>query len=81
VTVVNPEYANALELIIVTESGIVIDVKLEQPLNALSPILVTELGIVIDVNPERAWNALFPILEYPSIITIFAAPRPALTID
>jgi hypothetical protein len=49
--------------------------------NALAPILVTELGIVIDVNPERAWNALFPILEYPSIITIFAAPRPALTID
>ena len=36
--------------ILVTEFGIVIDVKLLQPEKALSPILVTEFGIVIDVK-------------------------------
>ena len=38
-------------MILVTELGIVIDVKLLQPLKAYPPILVTELGIVIDVKP------------------------------
>jgi hypothetical protein len=54
VTVVNPEYWNALKPILVTEFGIVIDVKMEQPLNAKIPILVTELGIVIDVKIEQS---------------------------
>lgn len=33
---------------VVTELGMVIDVKLMQPPNALIPIYVTELGIVMD---------------------------------
>ena len=37
--------------ILITELGIVIDVKLLQPLKAEFPIIVTELGIVIDVKP------------------------------
>ena len=40
----------ALSPILVTELGIVIDVKLGQILKAPSPILVTELGIVIEVK-------------------------------
>ena len=35
---------------VVTESGIITDVKLEQPWNAYLPMLVTELGIVTDVK-------------------------------
>ena len=38
---------------LVTPSGIAIDVSLEQPENALFPILVTLSGIVIDVSPEQ----------------------------
>jgi len=38
---------------IVTELGIVIDVKLEQFTNALPPIRVTELGIIIDGKLEQ----------------------------
>ena len=34
----------------VTESGIVIEVKLEHSLNAYAPMLVTELPIVTDVK-------------------------------
>ena len=57
---------NAPTPILVTESGIVIDVKLELR-NASSPILVTELGIVIDVKLEQLRNALPLILvtEFP----------------
>ena len=42
---------------LVTELGIVTDVKPEQPENALSPMLVTELGMVMDVKPEQPENA------------------------
>ena len=42
--------------ILVTESGIVIEVNPEQLLNAESPIEVTEVGIVIAVNFEQLLN-------------------------
>ena len=38
---------------LVTELGIVIEVKPEQPWKHLSPKLVTELGIVIEVKPVQ----------------------------
>ena len=38
---------------LVTELGIVMEVKREQPEKALPPMLVTELGIVIEVKPEQ----------------------------
>ena len=38
---------------LVTELGIVIEVKPEQYDKAPSPMLVTELGIVIEVKPEH----------------------------
>ena len=41
---------NALEPILVTESGIVSDVNEVQLWNALEPIVITEFGIVSDVN-------------------------------
>ena len=52
---------------LVTPSGIVIDVSPEQPSNAWSPMLVTLSGIVIDVNPEQPKNAPLSMLvtEYP----------------
>lgn len=43
----------ALFPILVTESGIVIEVRLVQFQNAWSPILVTEFGIVIEVRLEQ----------------------------
>ena len=47
---------------LVTELGMVTDVKPEQPLKALSPMLVTELGIVTDVKPVQPVKALALIL-------------------
>ena len=38
---------------VVTESGIVNEVRLEQPTNALSPMVVTELGIINEVRLEQ----------------------------
>ena len=56
------QFKKALEPILVTELGIVIDGRLVHPLNALSLIVVTELGIVIDIKLEQLINALEPIL-------------------
>ncbi len=73
-TVPKPELSNASVSIVVSETGIVIKVNLEQPWNALAPILVTLLGIVlltlfegvlvvlIVVNLEQPWNVLAPIV-------------------
>ena len=47
---------------IVTPSGIVIEVNLSQPENAPLPMLVTLLGIVIEVKPLQPLNALLPML-------------------
>ena len=52
----------------VTLSGIVIEVKEEQPLKALSPILVTLLGIVTEVKEEQLRKAHSPMLVTPSLI-------------
>ena len=38
---------------LVTELGIVMEVKPEQLSKALSPMLVTELGMVMAVKPEQ----------------------------
>ena len=46
---------------LVTPSGIFIEVKLYAFWNALLPMLVTSLGIVIEVNVD-AENARFPIV-------------------
>ena len=53
----------------VTPSGIVTDVKLEQPQNAETPIDVTLEGIVTEVKPLQSLNAEFPIKVTPSGIT------------
>ena len=47
---------NALSPILVTLSGIVIEVKTLQPANATSPILVTLSGIVIVVKLTHEKN-------------------------
>ena len=57
-----PEFRNTLEPMLVTDDGIVIDVKPVIPWKALAPMLVTEDGIVIDVTPLASWKALAPIL-------------------
>ena len=46
-----PEFRNALEPMLVTELGIVMDVKPVAPSKALAPMLVTDDGIVMDVRP------------------------------
>ena len=50
VTVVNPEPKNTPVPMLVTELGIVIDIKLVQPLNALLPIVpIVEVGVNVTV--------------------------------
>ena len=49
---------------LVTELGMLMDVREEQPLNALSPMLVTELGIVVD------WHPAIRVLVAVSIIAL-----------
>jgi hypothetical protein len=57
-TVINAvQLSNALDPIVVTESGIVTDVSLEQYRNTLSPIVVTELGMLTDIRPVQIPNA------------------------
>ena len=53
--------SNALFSILVTESGIVILLRI-QLLNAFSPMLVTLLGIITLVRFLQWLNALIPIL-------------------
>ena len=47
---------------LVTLSGIVTEVRPEQPVNAALPMLVTLAGIVTDVSPEQPENAESPML-------------------
>ena len=42
---------------LVTELGMVTEVRPEQPENAYVPMLVTELGMVTEVRPEQEMNA------------------------
>ena len=67
-----PEFRNALEPMLVTEEGMVIDVKPVIPWKALAPMLVTEEGIVMDVKPVASWKALAPMLLKPVIVRLRA---------
>ena len=60
---------NACLPILVTPSGIVIEVKLAQPEKALPPMLVTLSGIVIEVKLVQPENALSPMLSPLVIVT------------
>ena len=59
---------NADEPIVVTEFGIVTEVRHVQLWNALVPILVTELGIITEVRTE-SWNVYVEIL-----VTLYIIP-------
>jgi len=59
---------------LVTLSGIVIDVKRLQPENAEPPMLVTLSGIVIDVKPLHSLKAEPPMLVTLSGIIVFMHP-------
>ena len=48
--------------ILVTELGIVTEVRPVQPLKAYCPILVTEFGIVIEERLEQSWKVASSIL-------------------
>ena len=60
-----PAYENAPEPMLVTLSGIVIDVKPTQPENAPPPMLVTLSEIVIDVKPAQPENSPLSMLVTP----------------
>ena len=47
---------------LVTEFGMVTEVKPVQPWKALLPMLVTEFGMVTEVKPVQPWKALLPML-------------------
>ena len=53
---------------LVTELGMVMEVREEQPMNAYSPMVVTELGMVTEVREEQYSNALLPIHLVPALI-------------
>ena len=57
-----------------TESGIEIEVREEQPVKAHLPILVTETGMVIEVRDEQPRKAESPILVTEEGITLFLHP-------
>ena len=54
---------------LVTEAGIVTDVRPLQPENAWTPMFVTESGIVTDVRPLQLEKAWAPMLVTVSGIT------------
>ena len=56
---------NAADAMLVTPSGIVIDVRPEQLENVEYPMLVTLSGIATDVNAEQPENALSAIPRIP----------------
>ena len=59
---------------LVTELGMVIDVRSVQLLKAPSPMLVTELGMVIDVRLEQTQKAYLPMLVTELGMTVFLLP-------
>lgn len=60
---------------LITELGIVIDVKLEQRLNALSPMLVMELGITVFLQPAiRVFVAVSIMALQLFLLSYFALP-------
>jgi hypothetical protein len=65
---------NTADPIVVTESGIVTDVRLEQCWNAFEPIVVTELPIVTDVRPIQLRNAdsLIRVTELPIVTDVIS---------
>ena len=81
------QFANTKPLIplvpiVVTESGILMLVKAEQPLNAWLPIVVTESGIVMLVKAEHSMNAapticvtLYVIPETIKLAKMFTSPE------
>jgi len=56
---------------LVTDLGIVTEVRLEHPSKAEYSILFTELGMVMEVRPEQPENAPPEIPVVPSFISIF----------
>ena len=53
ISVIPVQPLKAIDSILVTEFGMVTNVRFEQPLKVYAPILVTELGMFIDVRPDK----------------------------
>ena len=56
---------------LVTELGMVTEVRPEQPEKALLPMLVTELGMVTEVRPEQPEKALLPMLVTEYVFPLY----------
>ncbi len=59
---VNPELENAFSPMLLTDDGMVTDVRPVAPWKALAPMLLTDDGMETDVRPVASWKALAPIL-------------------
>ena len=59
---------------VVTELGIMMEVRLEQLENALLPIEVTELGMLMEVRLEQPENALSPMEVTELGMAVFMQP-------
>lgn len=59
---------------LVTELGMVTEVRFEQPLNADPPILITELGIVTEISSVHPKNALpaIPLVPSFTVMIVFS---------
>ena len=71
-TVTCAQEENAPPPMLVTELGMVMEVREEQYSNAPPPMLVTELGRVMEVREEQSSNALSPMLvtELPRVTEV-----------
>ena len=56
---------------LVTELGIVTEVRLEQFRNMPAPMLVTEFGIVTEVSPVQTRNASVPMLVTEYVFPLY----------
>ena len=65
---------NAYSPILVTEFGMITEIKPSQAQKAYSPMLVTDLPIVTEVKPEQPSKAYFPIFVTELGIMVFLHP-------
>ena len=65
---------NAYSPILVTEFGMITEIKPSQAQKAYSPMLVTEFGMVMEVKPEQPKKAPVPMLVTELGIMVFLHP-------
>ncbi len=72
------QWWNAISLMVVTESGIVTDLREEHSENAPFPMDVTELPMVTDVREVQWWNAIsLMVVTESGMVTVASFEHPS----